>query len=131
VIGKISDPFNNTTGQELIKNFKGRIKISIMILVVKHETCFLTSVLRYSGNTATPVFLPDLGFFCFIWGFGVFIENLFFLYSGQMFEMYVVLVYFPFKNTAVIGLGVNQMSQCAESVSSQHTRSSVPGLSTK
>ena len=35
--------------------------------------------------------LVDLGVFCFVWGYGVFIENLFFFYSGQILEMYVVL----------------------------------------
>ena len=39
--------------------------------------------------------------FCFIWDCGIFIENLFFFYSGQILEMYVVLLYFPFKNTVV------------------------------
>jgi len=46
------------------------------------------------------VFSLDLRFFCFIWDSGVFIENLFF-YSGQILEMYVVLLYFQFKNTVV------------------------------
>jgi len=31
------------------------------------------------------VFSLDLGFFCFIWGSGVFIENLGFFDSGQIF----------------------------------------------
>ena len=46
-------------------------------------------------------FSLDLGFFCFIWGSAVFIENQFFFYSGYILEMYVVLLYFPFKNTVV------------------------------
>jgi len=46
-------------------------------------------------------FSLDLGFFCFIWGSGVFIENLGFFVSGQILEMYVVLLYFPFTNTVV------------------------------
>jgi len=46
-------------------------------------------------------FSLDLGFFYFIWGSGVFIENLGFFDSGQILEMYVVLLYLPFKNTAV------------------------------
>jgi len=48
------------------------------------------------GSIATAVFfLLDLGFFCFIWGSGIFIENQVF------FKMYVVLLYFPFKNAVV------------------------------
>ena len=53
-------------------------------------------------SVATAVFLLDLGFFCFIWGSGVFVENLGCFDSGQILEMYVVLLYFPFKNTAVV-----------------------------
>jgi len=53
-------------------------------------------------DVATAVFFSlDLFFFCFIWGSGVFIENLGFFDSGQILEMYVVLLYFPFKNTVV------------------------------
>jgi len=44
--------------------------------------------------------LPLL-FFCLIWGSVFFIENLVFFDSGQISEMYVVLLYFPFKNTMV------------------------------
>jgi len=40
-------------------------------------------------------------FFCFMWGSGVFIENLGFFDSGQILEIYVVLLCFPFKNTVV------------------------------
>jgi len=43
-------------------------------------------------------FSQDLGVFCFIWGSGVFVENLGFFDSGQILQMYVVLLYFPFKN---------------------------------
>jgi len=32
---------------------------------------------------------------------GVFIENLLFFLFGQILEMHVVLLYFPFKNTVV------------------------------
>ena len=46
-------------------------------------------------------FSPELGFFCFIWGSGIFIENLGFCFSCQILEMYVVLLYFPFENTVV------------------------------
>jgi len=63
---------------------------------------------QQSGNTvlktsvATAGFFSlDLGFFCFIWGSGVFIENLELFDSGQILEMYVVLLYFPFKNTVI------------------------------
>jgi len=47
------------------------------------------------------VFSLDLEFFCFIWGSGVFIKDLGFFDSGQILEMYVVLLYFAFKNTVV------------------------------
>jgi len=54
-------------------------------------------------------FSLDLGFFCFIWGSGVFIENLGFFDSGQILEISVVLLYFPFKNTVVTSFtGVNR-----------------------
>jgi len=46
-------------------------------------------------------FSLDLGFFCFIWGSGVFIKNLGFFDSGQILEMYIVLLHFLFKNTVV------------------------------
>jgi len=36
-----------------------------------------------------------------MWGSGVFIENLGFFDSGQILEIYVVLLCFPFKNTVV------------------------------
>jgi len=57
-------------------------------------------------------FSVDLFFFCFIWGSGVFIENLGFFDFGQILEMYVELLYFPFKNTVV------SHAQYAESVAS-------------
>ena len=50
-------------------------------------------------SVATAVFLLDLGFFCFIWVSGVFCNYLGFFDSSQILEMYVVLLYFPFKNT--------------------------------
>jgi len=46
-------------------------------------------------------FFTRSGFFCFIWGSVVFIENLGFFDSGQILEMYVALLYFPFKNTVI------------------------------
>jgi len=60
---------------------------------------FVAQTVKISVATAGD-FSIDLVFFCFIWGFGVFIENLFF-YSGKMSKMYVVLLYLPFKNTVV------------------------------
>jgi len=48
-----------------------------------------------TASVATAIFFSlDLGFFCFIWGSGVFIKNLGFFDSGQILEMYVVLLYF-------------------------------------
>jgi len=41
----------------------------------------------------------DLGFICFIWGSWVFIKNVGGFDSGQILEMFVVLLYFPFKYT--------------------------------
>jgi len=46
-------------------------------------------------------FTRSVFFFCFIWGSAVFIENLGFFDSGQILEMYVVSLYFPFKNTVI------------------------------
>jgi len=52
---------------------------------------------RVLASVAAAVsFSLELGFFCFIWGSGVFIENLVFFDSGQILEMYVGLLYFPF-----------------------------------
>jgi len=65
-----------------------------------------------SRSVATAVFFSLDLFFRFIWGSGVFIENLEFFDFGQILEMYVVLLYFPFKNTAV------SQAQCAKSVAS-------------
>jgi len=57
-------------------------------------------------------FSLDLFFFCFIWRSGDFIENLGFFDSGQILEKYVVLLYFPFKNTVVTSFtGVNRKVQ--------------------
>jgi len=50
------------------------------------------------SSVATAVFSLNLGIFCFMWGSGILIANLGFFDSGQIFEMYVVLLYFPFKN---------------------------------
>jgi len=47
------------------------------------------------------MFSLDLGFLFFIWGSGVIIENLFFLTLVKFFEIYAVIVYFPFKNTII------------------------------
>ena len=51
-------------------------------------------------------------FFLFYLGSGVFIENLGSFDSGQILQMYVVLLHFPFKNVIV------SHAQCAESVAS-------------
>jgi len=54
----------------------------------------------------TAVFFSlDLGFFCFIWGSGVFTENLGFFDSGQILEIYVVLLYFSFNKNTVESVG--------------------------
>jgi len=50
-------------------------------------------------------FSLDLGFFCFIWGSGVFTENLGFFDSGQILEIYVVLLYFSFNKNTVESVG--------------------------
>jgi len=65
---------------------------------------------RVTISVATAVFFSlDLFFFCLIWGSGVFIENLGFFDSDQILEIYVVLLYFPFKNTVVTSFtGVNR-----------------------
>ena len=70
------------------------------------------SVVCKPGLPLLFFFSLDLGFFSFIWGSGPFIENLVIFYSGQILEMYVVLLYFPFQNTVV------SQGQCAESVAS-------------
>jgi len=54
-----------------------------------------------SGSVATAVFFARSGVFLFSWGSGVFIENLDSFYSGQILELYVVLLYIPFKNRVV------------------------------
>jgi len=46
-------------------------------------------------------FSLDLEFSCFIWGSGFLLKIWGFFDSGQILEMYVVLLYFPFKNTVV------------------------------
>jgi len=46
-------------------------------------------------------FSPDLGLSCFIWGFGVLLKIWGLFGSGQISEMHVSLLYFPFKNTVV------------------------------
>ena len=57
-----------------------------------------------SGGALTPVavfatvFSMDLGFFCLA-GVLVFLLIICFFYSGQILEMFVELLYFPFKNT--------------------------------
>jgi len=52
---------------------------------------FATCLCRQRISVATAGFFSlDLGFFCFIWGSGVFIENLGVFESGQILEMYVV-----------------------------------------
>jgi len=43
-------------------------------------------------------FFTGSGVFLF---YGVFIENLGFFDAGQILEMYVVLLYFPFKDTVI------------------------------
>jgi len=47
-----------------------------------------------TAGVATAVFFTRSVFFCFIWGSGVFIENLGFFNSGHIFEIYAVLLYF-------------------------------------
>ena len=58
---------------------------------------------RLVGNNvaAGSFFSQRLGFFCFVWGSGLFIENLGFFDSGQVLEMCVASLYFPLKNTVV------------------------------
>jgi len=63
-------------------------------------TLFVAQTVTINVAT-TGDFSLDLGFSCFIWGSGGFIENLGLFDSGQILEMYLVLVYFPFKNTVV------------------------------
>jgi len=46
-------------------------------------------------------FSLDLGFSCFIWGSGVLMKIWGLFDFGQILEMYVVLLYFPFKDTGV------------------------------
>jgi len=52
---------------------------------------FMAQTVTISVATAGD-FSLDLGFSCFIWGL---------FDSGQILEMYVVLLHFPFKNTVV------------------------------
>jgi len=65
------------------------------------HTLFVSTI-SLGTSVATAVFFSlDLGVFCFVWGSEVFIKNLGFFDSGQILEMYVVLLYFPFMNTVV------------------------------
>jgi len=51
------------------------------------------------SSVATASFFSlDLGFF---WGYGFFSKNLGFFDSVQILDMYILLLYFPFKNTVV------------------------------
>jgi len=60
---------------------------------------------HFLWNKQSQSVLPLLGIFHQIWSFPVsfiFLLNIWGLFdSGQIFEMYVVLPYFPLKNTVV------------------------------
>jgi len=77
-----------------LKNFKVRSSL----IAYSYSSVAILAV--FSVATAR-IFSLDLGFFFFIWGSGVFIKNLGFFDSGQILQMYVVLLCFPFKNTVV------------------------------
>ena len=84
---------------------------------IEHRACLCLSEMSigldhcwgfWGFSVLSVLFIENLGFWGFsVWGFSVssvlFIENLGFVDSGQILEMYVVLLYFPFKN-AVISL---------------------------
>jgi len=77
--------------KDILFNFS---KLASIMRLSKHFT--------HETSVATAVFFSlDLGFFCFIWGSGVLIKNLGFFDSGQILEIYAVLLYFPFKNAVV------------------------------
>jgi len=65
---------------------------------------FIVTVVGIFPHVTTEPVLPLLffftrsGVFYFVWGSGVFIENLGFFDSDQILEMYVVLLYFPFDS---------------------------------
>jgi len=61
-------------------------------------------------SVATAVFSARSVFFLFDLSSEVFIENLGLFDVGQILKMYVVLLYFPMKNTVVL------QAQCPESV---------------
>ena len=92
------------------------VKLPIWGLFSKFSCLFLQHILAslpWRNQCCHCCFFSlDLFFFCFIWGSAVFIENLGRFDSGQILEMHVVLLYFPFKNTVV------SHAQCAESVTS-------------
>jgi len=56
---------------------------------------------RLVASVATADFFPRSVVFLFYLGFWVFIENLFFFNSGEMFEIYTILMYFPFRNIII------------------------------
>ena len=60
----------------------------------------------------TSFFSLDLFFFCFIWGSGVFMENLGFFDSGEIFLNLCHITVFPFKYSSFTGV------ICAQSVAS-------------
>jgi len=64
-------------------------------------TLFFVAQTVTTSVTTAGDFSLDLGFSCFIWGSAVFIENQGRFDSGQILEMHVVILYFPFKDTVV------------------------------
>jgi len=55
------------------------------LYLLKLPPCLPHNYAHVCNSVVTSVFSLDRGFFCFIWGSGVFIENLFF-YSGQFYK---------------------------------------------
>ena len=90
-----------------------RRMVTIAVLHHKHMKRVKPFKAHVVSVATARVFSLDLGFFCLIWGSGVFIENLGFFDVGQILEMYVVLLYFPMKNAV-------SQAQCAESVASTY-----------
>ena len=84
----------------------GIVTKQLLHLLVSWKSVMYLNLVNARTSHVEPVlpllfFLLDLGFFCFLWGSGFFIENLGFFDSGQILEMYVVLLYFPFNNTVI------------------------------
>jgi len=71
------------------------------VIIVSAISCAQLQSLLSKSVLPLLFFFTRSGVFLFIWGSEVFIENLGFVNSGQIFEIYAVLLYSPFKITII------------------------------